>query len=115
MAGAVRSPPVAPPSPAKGLSDHDSNDLRSGGAGPVVLATMGVEFDPRAADFAVEAAVESGLALIVANILPLEAMPMSTLLGYSNILGDPPELAAALKAPAARAYALGVNVERVRI
>jgi hypothetical protein len=76
---------------------------------------MGVEFDPNAADFAVEAAIESGLALIVANVMALEVVPISTMLGYSGVLGDPPELAAALKAPAARAYALGVAVERVRI
>jgi hypothetical protein len=76
---------------------------------------MGVEFDTDAADFAVDAAVEAGLLLIVANVLPLEAMPMSLMLGYSNVLGDPPDLAAALRAPAVRAYALGAKVERVRI
>jgi hypothetical protein len=83
--------------------------------GPIILATMGVEFDASAADFAVDAALESGLLLIVANVLALEAMPMSLLLGYTNILGDPPALAASLRAPAVRAYALGVQVERVRI
>lgn len=113
MPSAVKSPPAAPP--AAGLSDHDLNDLRRGGAGPIVLATMGVEFDSHAADFAVDSAVESGVLLIVANVIALEATPMSLLLGYSNVLGDPPELAASLRAPAVRAYALGVHVERVRI
>jgi nucleotide-binding universal stress UspA family protein len=115
MARGVTSPPDAPAAPATRFSDHDLTELGRGGAGPIVLATMGVEFDPRAADFAVDAAVESGLLLIVANVIVLEAMPMSLLLGYSNVLGDPPDLAASLRAPAVRAYALGVRVERVRI
>src|SRR4051794_18222283 len=115
MASAFTSPPGAPPALATRLSNHDFNDLRRGGTGPIILATMGVEFDASAADFAVGAGLESGLLLIVANVLALEAMPMSLLLGYTNILGDPPALAASLRAPAVRAYALGVQVERVRI
>src|ERR1700756_2547340 len=115
MARAATSLPGPPPVAATGLTDHEFNPLRGGGAGPIVLATLGVEFDADAADFAVDAAIESGLLLIVANVLALEAMPMSLLLGYSNVLGDPPDLAASLRAPAVRAYALGAQVERVRI
>jgi Universal stress protein family len=115
MASSITSPPGAPPALGTGLTNRDFSDLRRDGIGPIILATMGVEFDPTAADFAVDAAVESGLLLIVANVLILEATPVSLLLGYSNVLGDPPDLAASLRAPAVRAYALGAQVERVRI
>src|ERR1700752_319962 len=43
------------------------------------------------------------------------AGPIPLPLGYSNVLGDPPDLAASPRAPAVRAYALGAQVERVRI
>lgn len=101
--------------PATRLSETDSAKPQQGGAGPIVLATLGVPFDAGATSFAIETALESGRLLIFANVLVLEATPVSLMLGYSGVLGDPPELAAALRAPAERAYALGVRVERVRI
>ena len=79
------------------------------------MATLGVPFDAEATSFAVETAVESGRLLIIANVLVLEATPVSLMIGYSGVLGDPPELAAALRVPAERARALGVQVERIRI
>ena len=42
-----------------------------GGAGPVLLATLGVPLDPAAMRFAVDAAVESGRPLVVANVVEL--------------------------------------------
>jgi nucleotide-binding universal stress UspA family protein len=70
-------------------------------------------FDPRAASFAVDAAVESGQPLIVAVIVPLEPLPMSIALGYDQI--DSPADAESFLAPAELAHSLGVRVERLRI
>jgi nucleotide-binding universal stress UspA family protein len=74
---------------------------------------MMAPFDPRAASFAVEAAVESGQPLIVAVIVPLEPLPMSIALRYDQI--DSPADAESFLAPAELAHSLGVRVERLRI
>jgi hypothetical protein len=81
---------------------------------PVLLATMGVPFDPDAAAFAVDAAVEGGQALIVANVVELPPLAMSVRMGYDQL----PERAddeEAFRAPAALAHSLGVEVERLRV
>jgi len=80
----------------------------------VLLATFDVPFDEAAALFAVDAALHSGKALIVANIVELPPLPMSVMMGY-DMLEYPPELAASLLAPVERALALGVEVERIRV
>ncbi|MEX2103576.1 MAG: universal stress protein, partial [Gaiellaceae bacterium] len=81
---------------------------------PVLLATLGVPFDPEASSFAVDAAVESGEPLLVVNVVELPPLGMSVAMGYDQ-LPDSPEQAAALRAPAALAASLGVTVERLRI
>jgi hypothetical protein len=81
---------------------------------PVVLATLGVPFDPDASAFAVDAAVEAGQPLIVANVVELPPLAMSVRLGYDQ-LPDRPEEAEAFLAPAALAHSLGVEVERLRV
>jgi hypothetical protein len=81
---------------------------------PVLLATLGVPFDPDASAFAVDAAVEAGQALIVANVVQLPPLSMSVQLGYDQ-LPDSPEDEAAFRAPAALAHSLGVEVERLRV
>ena len=81
---------------------------------PVLLATLGVPFDPAACAFAVDAAVEAGQALIVANVVELPPLAMSVKLGYDQ-LPDTPEEAEAFRAPAALAHSLGVRVERLRV
>jgi nucleotide-binding universal stress UspA family protein len=108
---------VAPKAPAAAPRRVATKESGAGpdGAGAIMLATLGVAFDPSAVDFAVETAAESHRLLIVVNVLSLEPMPMSLMLGYSGVLEDPPELAAAIRAPAERAHALGLGVERVRI
>jgi Universal stress protein family len=80
----------------------------------VLLATLGVPFDHQASVFAVDAAVESGQALIVANVVQLPPLSMSVQLGYDQ-LPETPEDAAAFRAPAALARSLGVEVERLRV
>jgi nucleotide-binding universal stress UspA family protein len=79
-----------------------------------MLVTFGVPFDERAAAFAVEAAVEAGAPLVVANVVEIPPMPLSVVLGYDQE-GDPPELVEALLAPARLARGLGVQVERLRV
>jgi Universal stress protein family len=80
----------------------------------VLLATLGVPFDPTASAFAVDASVEAGSALIVANAVELPPLPMSVRLGYDQ-LEEEPETAESLSFPAALAQSLGVSVERVRV
>jgi nucleotide-binding universal stress UspA family protein len=81
---------------------------------PVLLATLGVPFDPAASSFAVDAAVESGEPLLVVNVVELPPLGMSVAMGYDQ-LPDPPDEEEALRAPAALAASLGVTVERLRI
>jgi nucleotide-binding universal stress UspA family protein len=80
----------------------------------VLLATFDVPFDEAAASFAVNAAVDSGGRLIVANVVELPPLPLSVRMGYDQ-LDYSPELAASLLSPAERASALGVEVERIRV
>ena len=83
-------------------------------ARPVLLATLGVPFDPAASAFAVDAAVESGQPLIVVNAVELPPLGMSVTMGYDQ-LDDAPETAQALRAPGELAHSLGVRVERLRV
>ena len=80
----------------------------------MLLATFDVPFDEAAASFAVNAAVDSGGRLIVANVVELPPLPLSVRMGYDQ-LDYSPELAASLLSPAERASALGVEVERIRV
>ncbi len=87
--------------------------LRDAGR-PVLLATLGVPFDPQASAFAVDAAVESGEPLIVANVVELPPLGMSVVMGYDQLPYSPEE-AEALRAPAELAHSLGAEVERLRV
>lgn len=80
----------------------------------MLLATLGVPFDRAASVFAVDAAVEAGQPLIVANVVELPPLGMSVTMGYDQ-LDDTPEDAEALRAPAELAHSLGVVVERLRV
>lgn len=87
------------------------------GAGdrPVMLATLGVPFDPEAASYAVDTAVESGQSLIVANATQLEPLPMSVRLGYDALEEFTPEVTASVKGQVELASSLGIRVERIRV
>jgi hypothetical protein len=91
-----------------------ATEVGAGAARPVLLATLGVPFDHEASAFAVDSAVEAGQALIVVNVVQLPPLSMSVQLGYDQ-LPDSPEDEAAFRAPAALAYSLGVEVERLRV
>lgn len=82
---------------------------------PVLLATVGVPFDERAANFAVDSAVEAGQPLIVANVTRLEPLSLSVRLGYDALEELTPEVSASVRRPAELAASLGVAVERLRI
>src|SRR3970040_3189823 len=84
-----------------------------GGAGPVLLATLGVPLDPAAMRFAVDAAVESGRPLVVANVVELPPLPPSVVLGDDQLDGKPPT-AETIGASAELARPLGGRVERLR-
>jgi hypothetical protein len=85
------------------------------GARPVLLVTFfGVPFHPAACELAVGSAVEAGQPLTVANLVELPPLPMSVCLGHDH-LDYPPEVEAALRAPAERARSLGVQVERLLV
>ncbi len=79
-----------------------------------MLATLGVPFDRRATELAVDAAVESGQPLIVINVVELPPMPMSVILGYDQ-LDYTPEMEASLRAPVDLAASLGIEVEWLRV
>ena len=63
---------------------------------------------------AVDAAVEAGEPLIVANVVELPPLAMSVKLGYDQLPYTPDE-AEALRAPAELAHSLGAEVERLRV
>ena len=81
---------------------------------PIMLATLEVPFDSEAAAFAVDSAVESGQALVVANVVEMPLGLMCVAMGYGAV--EPTEDdAARLRAPAELACSLGVHVERLRV
>jgi hypothetical protein len=80
---------------------------------PVLLATLGVPFDPDGLSFALDTAVESGRPLVIANVVRLEPLPMSVMLGFDRL--ETAELTDALLEPARLARSLGVEVERLRV
>ena len=96
-----------------GITDSTSASPTRSARHPVLLATLGAPFDPEAAAVAVDAAVESGEPLIVANVVELLPLPLSSMLGHDQVESD--EDADALRAPAELAHSLGVAVERLRV
>ena len=92
--------------PGLGREDRDRR--------PVLLATLGVPIEHAAAIFAVDAAVESGEPLVVANVVELPPLPMSVHMGYDQ-LEDRPDVVSSLHEPAQLARSLGVAVERLRV
>ena len=101
--------------PAPGLSGGGHPGPPAGAAGrPVLLATMDVPFDGSASAVAVDAAVESGQALIVANFVGLPPLPLSVVMGYDD-LGYSEEMDRSLRAPAELARSFGLHVERLKV
>lgn len=82
---------------------------------PVLLATLGVPLDARAAVFAVDSAVEAGRELVIVNVTILEPLRLSMVMGYDALPELTPEVSASLEGSARLARSLGVRVERLRI
>ena len=86
------------------------------GARPVVLATLQVRIDPAAEDMAVASALEAGVPLIVANMLHLPPYPATVMLvGAENATLPHEEALDEVRATAARAAALGIRTELLRV
>jgi hypothetical protein len=101
------------PAASRPGSSLPSSAAAGGGGRPVLLATFGVPFDRDGLAFALDAAVESARKLVVANVVRLEPLPLSVMLGVDRL--ETPELAEALREPAMLARSLGVEVERLRV
>ena len=78
---------------------------------PVLLATLGVPFDLAAAEVAVDSAVETGLPLIIANVVELAPLPLSLMLGHDQI--DTPEDAEAFREREPGLLVFGPDRERI--
>ena len=83
------------------------------GSRPVMLVTFDVPFEAEATEIAVDAAVESGQRLIIVNAAEVPLGPISLAMGYEYIATE--EVEDALRAPAALALSLAVEVERLRL
>ena len=87
-----------------------------GRARPVVLATLQVRVDPTAERVALESALEAGVALVVANMIRLPAgYHMTPILAPEYTTLPHEEDLDAVRATAARAAALGIATELLRI
>jgi nucleotide-binding universal stress UspA family protein len=85
-------------------------------ARPVVLATMAAPVDPSAEDMAIGSALEAGAPLVVANLLELPPYPATLMLLGPGAATLPHEEALdEVRATAARAAALGIRTELLRV
>jgi nucleotide-binding universal stress UspA family protein len=85
-------------------------------ARPVVLATLSVRIDPAAEEMAIASALEAGVPLIVANLLELPPYPATMMLvGPGGATLPHEEALEEVRATAARAAALGVRTELLRV
>jgi hypothetical protein len=83
---------------------------------PVVLATLSVRVDPSAERMAIESALEAGAPLILVNLLKLRNYPATiALLGAEATTLPHEEDLDAVRETAARAAALGIKTELLRI
>jgi nucleotide-binding universal stress UspA family protein len=89
--------------------------IEAAGGRPILLATMGTPFDEEAVGVAVDAAVESGEALIVANITRLEPLGMSMIMGYDALEELTPDVSRSVRRPVQLAAEFGLQVERLRV
>jgi len=83
---------------------------------PVVLGTLSVRVDPSAERMAIDSAIEAGVPLVIANILRLPPYPTTlALVGPEGLNLPHEEDLDAVRATAARAAALGIQTELLRV
>jgi nucleotide-binding universal stress UspA family protein len=85
------------------------------GPRPVLLATFSVRVDPSAERMAFDSALEVGARLIVANLMRLPPYPATIMLAREYATLPHEEDLEAVRATAARAGALGIGTELLRI
>jgi hypothetical protein len=83
------------------------------GSRPVMLVTFDVPVRPDAAELAVDAAVESGQALLLVNLVELPIRPMTASWGSEVVVLE--DVETSLREPAELATSLLVAVERLRV
>jgi nucleotide-binding universal stress UspA family protein len=85
-------------------------------ARPVILASLAARIDPSAERMAIDSALEAGVPLIIANLLPFRPYPTTFILVGPEGMNLPHEEDLdAVRATAARAAALGVETELLRV
>jgi nucleotide-binding universal stress UspA family protein len=82
---------------------------------PVILATLSVRIDPNAERMAFDSALDAGSLLIVANMIPMRAYPMTMILAPQYMTLPHEEDLDAVRATAERAAARGIKTELLRI
>jgi nucleotide-binding universal stress UspA family protein len=102
------------------LKDRDADlakwSVEGTHARPVVLGTLSVRVDPSAERMAIDSALEAGVPLVIANILPLRPYPTTlALLGPEGLNLPHEEDLDAVRATARRAADLGVKTELLRV
>jgi hypothetical protein len=102
------------------LRDRDADTAKSGAeptrARPVLLGTLSVRVDPSAERMAIDSAVEAGVPLVIANLLPLRPYPTTLgLVGHEGMTLPHEEDLDAVRTTARRAAELGVKTELLRI
>jgi len=83
--------------------------------GPVLLATLGVRFDPAAERIAAAAALDAGVRLVLANMLELQALPLTLMVAREHATLPHEEDLDAVRATAARTAARGIPTELLRV
>jgi cytosine/adenosine deaminase-related metal-dependent hydrolase len=81
----------------------------------VILATFSVRIDPNAERIAFDSALDVGARLIVANLMMLPPYPTTLMLAREYVTLPHEEDLEAVRATAARAGALGIGTELLRI
>ena len=84
-------------------------------AGPVLLATLAVRVDPSAEEMAVASALEAGVKLILASLISLPPYPMTLVMAREFATLPDEEDLEAVRATAARAAALGIATQLLRV
>jgi nucleotide-binding universal stress UspA family protein len=84
-------------------------------ARPVLLGTLSVRIDPEAERMALESALEAGSTLILANVMVLRPMPLTNVLAPECANLPQEEDLEAVRDTAARAAAVGIQTELLRI
>lgn len=82
---------------------------------PVLLGTLSVRVDPTAERMAIDTALEVGTKLILANMVMLPPYPLTVRIAPEYVILPHEEDLDAVRATAARAAALGIATELLRV